>query len=185
MRVDPFLARDRTGEPIGWCKKRGPVQVRFNGFPKLRRTLFYNAIEEMFGHAGITTVLGEDETYTPESIGCPDAPTFQTVLVIALATDNPIWKQGYIAQADAWAVNTGFYQTPNGLSERNGGCILAHADVPRMYIRTIALHEAGHLLGLAHRPGAGTSVMNTYPDVDKPSKTDIANLKILGKQCRE
>ncbi len=73
MRVDPFLARDSTGNPIGWCKERGPVTVRFNGFTRKRQGIFYTAIEEMFGHAGITTVWGEDSSYMPGSIGCPGA----------------------------------------------------------------------------------------------------------------
>lgn len=179
------MLRDRTGSPVGWCQERGPVTVRFNGFGQRRRRIFYTAIQEMFGHAGLTTARGEDTDYMPTEIWCPNAPVLQTVLVIAIPGDHPIWKQGYVS-ADAWAVNNGWYKPEGSFSfERNGGCILANPATPVKYVRSIALHEAGHILGLAHRPGAGKSVMYTYSDAVDPTRTDIQNLRVLGQQCRD
>ena len=178
MAVDPFLARDADGNPIGWCPDRGPVRVQFTRLGVTRRAILYTAVRDMFALAGLTCVQGPDVVYHPTNLGCIGAPIDRSILIVALDDTDPLWQQW---RADAWAADS---PSPYP-GERDGGCIVVNRTTPKKYLRMIGLHEAGHLLGLAHRPGAGKSVMCTYPDVSEPSTSDRANAATLGRQCRE
>lgn len=182
MPVDPFLSRDSVG-PVGWCTTYNTIPLHFNaGLSEAKRSILRKAITDMFALAGLRVIPGEDfALYRPTSIGCPDAPVNRSILVVALPKDDPLWQQW---RADAWASNAPMVKYAKGY-EYNGGSIVVNPVTPKKYLRTIGLHEAGHLLGLAHRPGAGKSIMNTYPDVSEPSESDKRNIAILGNQCRQ